>query len=154
MNKKILLIAIAAVVLVGGWYAFRPERLFVDQTVNESAVSLEGAMILASGEFHPVSHDGKGKASVYQLADGKKVLRFTEFETSNGPDVHVYLVAANDASDDATVTTAGFIQLGPIKGNKGDQNYELPGDVDLMKYRAVTIWCERFSKNFATAALN
>lgn len=151
---KKYLIVLAIVIVAIGWYAFRPERLFIDQTVNETAVNLEGAMMLASGTFHPVSHDGKGTARIYQLADGKKVLRFTDFETSNGPDVHVYLVAAADATDDATVTTAGFIQLGPIKGNKGDQNYDLPADVDLMKYRCVTVWCERFSKNFATAPLN
>jgi hypothetical protein len=81
------------------------------------------------------------------------VLRFTDFATSNGPDVHVYLVAAADARDSATVTEAEFIDLGSLKGNKGDQNYELAADVDLQKYRSVTIWCKRFSVNFATAPL-
>jgi hypothetical protein len=65
----------------------------------------------------------------------------------------VYLVAANDAADSATVTRAGFVELGPLKGNIGDQNYELPASVDLERYRAVTIWCKRFSVNFATAPL-
>jgi hypothetical protein len=81
------------------------------------------------------------------------VLRFSAFETSNGPDVHVYLVAANDAQDDETVKKAGFVDLGSIKGNIGDQNYELPTDIDLAKYRAVTVWCKRFGVNFATAPL-
>ena len=77
----------------------------------------------------------------------------TDFETSNGPDVHVYLVAADDALDSAAVTRAGFVEVGPLKGNIGDQNYELPASVDLGRYRAVTIWCKRFSVNFATAPL-
>lgn len=110
-------------------------------------------VVLSRGKFHGVSHDGQGVATIYELAGGKKLLRFTGFEVSNGPDVQVYLVAAPDAMDDGTVTTAGFISLGPIKGNKGDQNYELPDDLDCMKYRSVTIWCKRFGKNFATAPL-
>jgi len=80
-------------------------------------------------------------------------LRLTEFATSNGPDVHVYLVAAGDVQDNATVKTAGFVDLGSIKGNVGDQNYDVPADVDLAKYRAVTIWCRRFAVNFGTAPL-
>ena len=67
--------------------------------------------------------------------------------------MHVYLVAAADAKDDATVKNAGFIDLGSIKGNIGDQNYDLPEGVDLAKYRAVTVWCKRFGVNFATAPL-
>src|SRR5215469_6845808 len=79
---------------------------------------------------------------------------FSVSPTSNGPDVHVYFVAANDASDSETVRKAGFLELGSIKGNIGDQNYDIPADVDLAKYRAVTIWCKRFSVNFGTAPLN
>ena len=81
------------------------------------------------------------------------MLRFTNFRTSNGPNVHVYLVAADDAKDNETVQRAGFIDLGPIKGNIGDQNYALASDVDLSKYRAVSIWCQRFSVNFGAAPL-
>ena len=92
-------------------------------------------------------------AAIYKLPDGKRVLRFSGFETSNGPDVHVYLVAATDAKDDDTVKKSGFIDLGSIKGNIGDQNYELPAGVDLDTYRAVTVWCKRFGVNFATAPL-
>jgi hypothetical protein len=81
------------------------------------------------------------------------MLRFTNFDTSNGPDVHVYMVAADDAKDAATVERTGFVDLGEIKGNVGDQNYILPSDLDLTKYRAVSIWCKRFSVNFGAAAL-
>ena len=73
--------------------------------------------------------------------------------TPKGPDVHVYMVAADDAKDIATVQQAGFVDLGVIKGKLGDQNYMLAGDLDLAKYRAVSIWCKRFSVNFGAAAL-
>jgi hypothetical protein len=63
------------------------------------------------------------------------------------------MVAANDATDNASVLSAGFIDLGSIKGNIGDQNYVLGPDVDLSKYRAVSVWCKRFSVNFGTAPL-
>jgi hypothetical protein len=109
--------------------------------------------MLSQGNFHGVAHETKGMAALFQLPDGKRVLRFTEFETSNGPDVQVYLVAAADASDNETVTKAGFIHLGALKGTDGDQNYEVPADVDLKTYQAVTIWCRRFGVNFATAPL-
>jgi hypothetical protein len=109
--------------------------------------------MVAEGRFHSVAHESKGVATIYQFSDGRRVLRFTDFETSNGPAVYVYLVAAKDADDSATVRNADIVDLGVLKGNKGDQNYELPPDVDLAKYQAVTIWCRRFSVNFATASL-
>ena len=92
-------------------------------------------------------------ASIYQLADGKRTLRLTEFATSNGPDVHVYLVAVEVEKGNDAVKEAGFIDLGSMKGNIGDQNYEIPADADLSKYQTVSIWCARFGVNFGTAAL-
>jgi hypothetical protein len=166
-SKKILLGA-GAVAIAAGWYAFRPERLWIDQVVSEgfdtTGVALSGGAVAASatpsmpvmlsmGRFHDVAHAGKGLATIYRAADGKRTLRLTEFETSNGPQLHLYLVAANDAKDDATVKSAGFIDLGPLKGNKGDQNYEIADDVDLSKYGAVTVWCKRFAVNFTTAPM-
>ena len=158
MQSRNVVVALIVLVLVaGGWYAFRPERLFVNQKVSEglpaamAAAPAETKEVLA-GSFHKGAHDTKGMAGIYDVA-GKSVLRLTGFETSNGPDVHVYLVAANDAMDNATVTKAGFIDLGSLKGNVGDQNYDVPAGTDLMKYRAVTIWCARFHVNFGTAPL-
>jgi len=151
LKVTLLILVVAA---VAGWYAFRPERLLINQKVNEQFPTASAASNqLASGQFHSGAHETKGTATVFQLADGKKTLRLTDFATSNGPDVHVYLVAANDAKDNDAVTKAGFIDIGSLKGNIGDQNYELPANVDLAKYRAVTIWCKRFSVNFGTAPL-
>src|SRR5207253_3776405 len=102
---------------------------------------------LVSGNFHDGAHKTSGVATILELPDGKRILRLTNFATSNGPDVHVYLVAASDAMDSATVKQAGFVDLGSIKGNVGDQNYDVPSDIDLNKYQAVTIWCARFNVN-------
>ena len=151
--KKVLVVLL----IIGGlaaWYAFRPERIFTNQRVNEQFPTASAATTkLATGVFHSGAHETKGTAAVFQLADGKKTLRLTNFETSNGPDVHVYLVAADDARDNDTVPKAGFVDIGTLKGNIGDQNYELPANTDIAKYRAVTIWCKRFSVNFGTAPL-
>ena len=160
MQKKTILIALGAVVAVGLWYAFRPERLVVNQSVNEafpadsaSTAAAPAPAALASGRFHAVAHESRGLATLYQLPDGKQTLRLTEFKTSNGPELHLYLVAAGDASDSDTVKNAGFLDLGALKGNEGDQNYDVPAGTDLTKYRAATVWCKRFSVNFATAPL-
>jgi len=155
MKRKKLIYGVAVILAIGLWAAFRPERLFVNATVNETMpAGVATETVLASGSFHSVAHGTKGTASIYQLADGKHILRLANFETSNGPDVHVYLVAANDASNSETVEKAGFLELGSLKGNIGDQNYDIPADVDFEKYHAVTIWCKRFSVNFGTAPLN
>jgi hypothetical protein len=156
MSNRFKLTLVALLIAgIAGWYAFRPERLFINHTVNEQFPTAAAATTnkLATGQFRSGAHETKGTATVFQLPDGKKTLRLTEFETSNGPDVHVYLVAAADAKDNITVTKAGFIDIGTLKGNIGDQNYDLPADTDLSKYRAVTIWCKRFSVNFGTAPL-
>ena len=154
MSKFKITLLVLVVAGFAAWYAFRPERIFINQRVNEQFPTTSAANNkLATGQFHNGAHETKGTATVFQLADGKKTLRLTDFTTSNGPDVHVYLVAANDAKDADAVTQAGFIDIGTLKGNIGDQNYELPANADLAKYRAVTIWCKRFSVNFGTAPL-
>ena len=139
-----------------GWYLFRPELLFVNTKVNEEEVASVGPSAvrsLSAGQFHSVAHETHGTATIEDVGGGRRVLRLTDFATSNGPDVRVYLVAAADASDNEAVTKAGFVELGKLKGTEGDQNYEIPAGLDLGKYRAVTIWCRRFSVNFATAPL-
>jgi Electron transfer DM13 len=151
-----LAIPVVVVAALVAWYAFRPERLVVNRLVNEALPTAPGglsAQPLESGQFYSILHPTKGTATILQMGDGSHVLRLTSFSTSNGPDVHVYMVAADDAKDVATVQQAGFIDLGVLKGNIGDQNYTLASDLDLAKYRAVSIWCKRFSVNFGAAAL-
>ena len=160
MNKTMWIVVGLAAALLVGWAIFRPELLLVNRTVSEefpaaprsAAAGSQTTQQLFSGQFKGYAHPTDGTASLYRM-DGKRILRLTNFRTSNGPDVHVYLIAAPDAKDDATVKNAAFVDLGILKGNIGDQNYDVPDAVDLGKYRAVTIWCKRFSVNFGTAPL-
>jgi hypothetical protein len=156
MNKWKLALPVLAIVLFAAWYAFRPERLVMNRWANEAlpaAAEASPTEVLESGTFFGVMHPTTGTATIYRLADGARILRFTNFRTSNGPDVHVYLVAADNARDSATVKQADFMDLGTIKGNIGDQNYALGSDLDLSKYRTVSIWCKRFAINFGAAPL-
>ena len=109
-----------------------------------------------TGVFHGQVHSTSGRASIYKGSDGKLTLRLTNFKTSNGPDVHVLLIAANDAQDNDNFLTNNVerIELGKLKGNEGDQNYDIPAGTDLTKFHTVAIYCVRFNANFGTAPLN
>ncbi|MEP1122660.1 MAG: DM13 domain-containing protein [Ilumatobacter sp.] len=100
----------------------------------------------ASGSFAGTSrYDVTGEAIVLGNGTGQRFLRFEEFESSNGPDLNVYLFDPDDPND--------FIDLGDLKGNIGEQNYEIAADVDLDRYSRVSIWCVRFSTAFGNADL-
>ena len=145
-----VLIPVVVVAALVAWYAFRPERLVVNRRVDEALPTGPGglsAQPVESGRFYSILHPTAGTATIFQMGDGTRILRLTSFSTSNGPDVHVYMVAADDAKDVATVQRAGFIDLGVLKGNVDAQNYTLGNDLDLAKYpRSVhlvqTIQCE------------
>lgn len=108
--------------------------------------------VLASGTFVSQAHETKGTAELVEV-DGKKYLQLRDFHTSNGPDVRVYLVKGSSANP-SSVKAPGSIDLGSIKGNIGDQAYELPAGIDLDEYGAVSIWCERFAVGFGGAMLS
>jgi hypothetical protein len=110
-------------------------------------------MMVSSGDFVGLAHETTGKARIYRVQGGKSVLRLEQFKTSNGPDVRVYLVKGSDASDSAVIKGGGFVDLGALKGNVGDQNYAIPDNVDLNEFRSVSIWCRRFAVNFGAATL-
>jgi len=156
MNKWKILIPVVVIGLIVAWYEFRPERIVVNKSVDEAMPVFAGGAApqpVETGTFHSVFHPTEGTATIYREGDGSRLLRLTSFKTSNGPDVHIYLVAAPDAIDSPSVLHAGYIDLGLMKGNIGDQNYALGPDVDLAKYQSVSVWCKRFSYNFGTAPL-
>lgn len=149
--------------VVMGLLAF---SMFRDVTVNEeiavgmvaSQVDTEvsenmpvGANIeLARGEFVGQAHGASGSAAIVELEDGSRVLTFEELDTDNGPDLRVYLV--NGSVDQGSVN-GDFVDLGGLKGNKGNQQYEIPADVDISQFTTVSIWCRAFSVSFAVADL-
>ena len=110
--------------------------------------------VILDGGFLSLEHESRGIARVLEDADGKRFLRFEEFETSNGPDLLVYLSAKEPSGpDDWHGYDADFVDLGPLKGNVGNQNYEIPAGVDLEKYSTAVVWCRRFEVGFAAARL-
>jgi hypothetical protein len=115
----------------------------------------QSASAIETGTFHGKVHNTSGRATVYKESDGKLLLRLTNFKTSNGPDVHVVLIAAKNADDDANFLKSGIerLELGKLKGNEGDQNYEIPASTDLNKFQTVSIYCVRFNANFGAAPL-
>ena len=156
-RKKAILGLIGIPVLVGAWWAFRPEKLFINQKVNEAApASLSSEPeALYTGKLEGKAHPTSGRATIYKSPDGMQYLRLTDFTTSNGPDMHVVLVRADDMALEQEIVKGELehVELGTLKGNQGDQNYDLPAAADLNKYQAVAIYCERFHAIFGVARL-
>jgi hypothetical protein len=117
---------------------------------NGRAAERPQNVLLRRGQFESVAHPAKGTATTIRTATGQRVLTLTNFEVDNGPDLRVYLVAG-PARDESEVDD--FEDLGGLKGNKGNQQYELPREVDLDRYTTVVVWCRAFSVNFARAPL-
>jgi hypothetical protein len=131
------------------------ERQGRDATV-ESTISVEVEPVsLFSGSFEDVDfiHKGMGNAIIYKLADGSQVLRFEDFEVTNGPDLHVILSTHERPRNETETKQEGFIDLGSLKGNKGNQNYILPENFTLDEIKSVVIYCYPFNVVFSTAAL-
>lgn len=152
MDRRLKALALAAVLAggAGGWYLFRPERAFIDHEVRD--IGPLGGAVVRSGEFEGRTHRGRGLAEIVELPGGRRVLRLSRFDVLNGPDLQVYLLA-DPAASGRRGLRAGYASLGALKGNVGDQFYEIPADLDLSRYRAVAVWCRRFGVNFATATL-
>ena len=104
---------------------------------------------LAQGEFAGADgHAGTGTATVVQEPSGQRLLTFTEFDVDPGVDVDVYLVPG-DGSD-----VSDRVELGSLKGNVGNQQYEIPADADLTRYGTVVLWCKPFTVRIAVAELS
>jgi Electron transfer DM13 len=154
---KWVLVAVGLVALIGAWWVFRPEKLWINQKVDEPAAfaSSTDPQPLYTGRLDGKAHPTSGRATIYKTADGKQYLRLTDFSTSNGPDVHVVLAQSSDQN-----LTKEFVkgdldsfELGSMKANQGDQNYDLPDSADLNRYDDVVIYCERFNVVFGSAKL-
>ena len=166
----VAVIAVAALVL----FWFQPQKLFIDDRVDEgipTAASSTGstapdppATTPAStpdppepvehsrGEFVSLDHGTSGIARVLELADGRRIVRLEGLDTDNGPDLYLYL-GANPAAGDEGAFDDEFVNLGRLKGNQGDQNYDLPAGTDLDRHSTVVIWCDRFDSAFGAADL-
>lgn len=123
-----------------------------DETMSEQMPTDTGPAVLRTGSFVSRDHPTSGTAEVIELGDGALLLRLEDFATDNGPSLQVYLSTApvdagHGAFDD------DFVHLGALKGNIGNQNYDIPAGTDLDNYTTVVIWCDPFNVAFGAAAL-
>ncbi len=130
------------------------DKEMMEETMEEKESMMEETMeelvvVSYAGTFTGAGdgiHDAQGDAYTIPLEDGSNVLRLENFQSTNGPDLFVYLSTDENASE--------FINLGALKANNGNQNYEIPDDTDLDKYNKVLIWCKSFSVLFGSAELS
>ncbi|MFC9353458.1 DM13 domain-containing protein [Arthrobacter sp. NPDC057013] len=177
-NRKrrwLITAAVGGVVLVLGLVLFKPWLLFVDVRVDEQlptavasasrapatatgkpSAAPAGPVQLTEGTLISHEHATAGTVRIIEQPGGKRVLTLENLDTSNGPDVHVWLSAADVVEGTAGWFTAGSAEhfdLGMIKGNQGNQVYAIPDGVDLAGYKSVDLWCVQFSVSFGAAQL-
>lgn len=168
-----LIVALGPIIwLLFGYFGI--QALFTDKTVNEEVppvvmttstapaaklpAGFTGPLIIADGEFQQgdSTYRIEGRATITE-ENGKRTLSLTDFDVTNGPDLYVYLVRSPN-TDNQTVKDAvgagNFVSLATLKGNKGNQMYEIPTDLDLSGGYVVSIWCKRFFRNFGSAEMN
>jgi len=119
---------------------------------GEEAAPTPTIETLAEGQFVSLDHGTSGNAVVLGDGTDQRFLRMTDFATDNGPDLNVYLTTTPPDGEESTFND-DFVDLGNLSGNVGDQNYEIPADVDLERYHTVVIWCVRFDSAFGAAQL-
>lgn len=160
-------VALVIAIVVGG-LVFQPWLLFVDTEIDDeipTAVTsvpagtepVAAPVLLSQGDLISHEHDTSGSVSVIEKADGSRVLAIENLDTTTGPDVHVWLSAGEVIPGRSGWHTAGDaarVDLGKIKGNRGDQVYSIPAGTDLAEYPAVVLWCVRFSVSFGAAELH
>ena len=130
-----------------------PEAPPVSETPVVTESPATQVVTLAEGSFIPRGrYSGEGRAVVLNDGSEQRFLRFESFSTDNGPDLRVYL-SSSSADGDSGAFDDDFVDLGVLKGNIGDQNYEIPVGVDLSVYDTVVVWCVRFSTPFTAADL-
>ena len=169
MRKRALIAGVTVVLAAGaafGLYWFQPWRLFTDTTVTEAlsnptpeqvtSATATAPVVTRQGTFVTHEHDTTGTARLVRNPDGSFQLELVGLVTSDGPDLRVWLT-----DQEVKQGTAGwrvfddgrYVELGRLKGNRGDQVYAIPAGVDAESLRSVSIWCKRFSVSFGAAEL-
>jgi hypothetical protein len=168
----LLLVAVIAVAV--GLYLFQPWRIFTSSTVVEDVPAVATPAVgsqessaapsavavpreLATGQLISHEHASSGTVKILELPNGSRILRFEGLDTSDGPDLRVWLSDAPVIEGLAgwhVFDDGAYLDLGALKANKGDQNYDIPAATVLGNYTSVSIWCARFTVSFAAAELN
>jgi hypothetical protein len=178
LSKRAAVMAAAAVAVVVAAVAlplFQPWRLVTDKVVDEAlpsaapisthssstaaptiSVAPKKTQTLLTGQLITHEHETSGTVAVLELPDGSRVLRIENLDTSDGPDLKVWLSDAEVVAGRAgwhVFDDGRYRSLGSLKGNHGNQNYPVPADVRLEGFRSVVIWCDRFNVSFGAARL-
>ena len=142
---------LGTITLAAAWFWFRPDRLVVDDVVRDAAPARRTTLV-ATGQLRSLDHHTSGTVEVLQTGDGL-VVRLLGLDTSNGPDLYLYLSTNPAGGPEAAFDDDGHVDLGRLRGNRGDANYPLPSGLDPTPLRSVVIWCDRFDSAFGAADL-
>ena len=177
MTRRLAIPAVVLLVAVAvGLYLFQPWRIFTSSTVTEdipavappasqaaspsaapsAEPSANAPRELVTGELVSHEHASSGTVKILELPDGSRILRFEGLDTSDGPDLRVWISDAPVTQGPAgwhVFDDGAYLDLGALKANKGDQNYQIPPEANLADYSSVSIWCARFAVSFAAAEL-
>jgi electron transfer DM13 len=173
LRKPLTWVVVAFLLAAGGFglYWFTPWKVFTSRTVNDALSSPApaatgaatgtpsgapvgaGPAVLLRGSLVSHEHPTSGTVRIVGYPDGTRRLEIVGLSTSDGPDLRVWLTDQPVGRDWKVFDDGAYLEVGRLKGNRGDQVYELPEGVDLRQYRSVTIWCKRFSVSFGAAEL-
>ncbi len=175
LRRPLIWVVAVTVLAVGGafgLYWFQPWKLATDKKVSETLVPIPtetlapiptevttaapGPAVVRQGRFVTHEHETSGTARIIRYADGSHRLELVALDTSNGPDLRVWLSdqpVKKGTSGWRVFDDGQWLELGRLKGNKGDQAYAIPAGTDLDRLDSVSIWCKRFSVSFGAAAL-
>jgi len=136
------------------WWAFSP--LLFDRVADDRITADASDQVLASGQFRDAdrAHKGAGDATLVKKIDGSIEIQLENFEVTNGPDLALYVSSSSTIEKASDVTGSIWTNIGKLKGNKGNQVYRLPEDVNIDDVKSVVIWCQAFSVLFSVATLN
>ena len=132
------------------------ETMVTEEMPESEEPDATGPVALATGALMDADdfHRGSGGVTAYRLEDGSKVLRLEDIEVTNGPDLRVLVAPGHGITDRSALQAAGYVELGPLKGNIGSQNYDFPDGYQIPEQLTVIIYCKPFHVLFATAELS
>jgi hypothetical protein len=136
----------------GTWKAVVDQQ--VDTPLEEPLLpGMTPDRVIAQGSFYKVEVRGEGTAKLYRLPDGKRILRFENFETGENTDLFVWLSEAPKPANSAEAVGTPHVEIANLKSTIGSQNYEIPASIPTEKIKSVVIWCEPVRIAYAAVAL-
>ena len=136
----------------GQWKAGVDQQ--VDTPLDEPLLpGMTPERVVASGSFYKVEVRGEGSAKLYRLPDGRRILRFENFQTGENTDLFVWLSEARRPMTSSEAVNTPYVEIANLKSTIGTQNYEIPASVPTDKIRSIVIWCQPVAIAYAAAGL-